>query len=153
MIDFDKLDNANEDEQIYSDVEFEDNSIYNEEKTEISKDKKKINKKKNSFSRTMNRLPNHSGPNNRYVDSKNNRNLEMSKEVYRKKLPKKELKRQKQTNHNNTDISINNYNKNLKQELYDSKSISNLELNMDTEDETEYSTNLRHNHECWCLLL
>lgn len=106
-------DNAHNEETYYSDVDFENHNLR----------RNKSKKSRHNYKRNMNRLPQTNGPNNRYVNSKNNKSLKFTQS--NKKKPRKKLKRQKKVSFKNIDTPINAYNKSNTQKLYNSTDLSN----------------------------
>ena len=137
-------DNANNDLNEYSDIEFDNDNVYtNTGKPVLTKPNEKKKKRRKSFSRTMNRLPNTSGPNNRYVHGNNHKQLKLSDNSKSKKIPTKLLKDQKKPSYKNLDTPISSYNKDVRQDLYDNQSISNISLdNYDEGSSTEETPNV-----------
>ena len=125
-------DNADLGESEFSDVDFK-KKLYQSQPDE----KKKKKKRRSSFSRNMNRLPHHSGPNNRYADSKNNKKLVFKETKDCGNKTTKVLVNEAPISYKNEDTPISNYNKNLEQDLYDSQSISNMDIEIESEDEED----------------
>ena len=80
-------DNANNNLNEYSDIEFENDNVYTSSgKPVLTKPIEKKKKRRKSFSRTMNRLPGTSGPENRYVHGTNHKQLRFSDNSKSKKI-------------------------------------------------------------------
>lgn len=77
-------------------------------------------KRRKSFSRNMNRLPHHSGPDNRYPESRNSRHLEFTDNSNMQTYPTKRIRDANNTrtpSYKNTDTPISEYNDTLTQSL------------------------------------
>ncbi len=132
-------DNANNNLNEYSDIDFDNDNVYtNTGEPVLATPKEKKKKRRKSFSRTMNRLPHTSGPSNRYVQGNNYKQLKFSENSKTKIPPTKLLKNQRNPSYSNLDTPISSYNKDLEQELYNSQNISNLSIG-EHEDEHEDS--------------
>ena len=132
-------DNAKHNLDEYADIDFDTDNTYTSStspgKQVLGKEKKK--KRRKSFSRTMNRLPDTSGPKNRYVPGDNYKQLQFSDNVNSNSIQTKTLRDQTKATYKNTDVPISDFNKDLEQDLYNKQSLSNRELS-DEEDEIDF---------------
>ena len=77
-------------------------------------------KRRKSYSRNMNRLPNHSGPDNRYPEARNSKHLEFTDNDKMEAYPSKRLRdsnNSKSPSYQNTDTGISGYNNTLADSL------------------------------------
>jgi hypothetical protein len=119
-------DNASEhgDNSTYGEVEFTRDNAYTKsgapvlQRNRTSSYTKK--KRRKSYSRNMKRLPNHSGPDDRYPESRNSKHLEFTDNVEMEAYPSKRLRdsnNSKSPSYKNTDTGISGYNNTLADSL------------------------------------
>ena len=134
-------DNASNNMTEYSDIEFDNDNVYTKSGNPVLGNKKeKKRPRRKSFSRTMSRLPDTSGPNNRYIEGDNYNELEFSDNSNTTNMPTKILKKQKKVTYKNTDTPISAFNKDLEQNLYDSQELSNINLDNTQSENSELSS-------------
>lgn len=120
-------DNANNNLDEYADIDFENDNVYTKSgKPILCKGKKKRKKRRKTFSRTMNRLPDSSGPNNRYIHGDNYKQLQFGNNQNKNSYPTKSLRDQTPASYDNVDVPISNFNKDLEQKLYNELDTSNI---------------------------
>ena len=101
-------DNAREMGSEFTEVNYPESKVYRKSgKSVFTKSKSRQLKKKKSFSRTMNRLPEHSGSRNRYVSGDNIKRLEFNDQN------QKVLQPDTLPSYQNTDVPITGYDKEL----------------------------------------
>ena len=147
---FNNKENKNIDETLNNNMDI-NYSNFNVKQKSALKNKKRTRKK--SYSRTMNRLPEHSGPNNRYSKGDNYKQLVFSDKNNNNKI----LEDSSNPNYQNTDTPINSYNKQMHQKLYSTTGLSNININAnkyqdhdnnnqsELESESENHSNLKSN--------
>ena len=118
-------------------------NAYNDEQPDYSRfrkneDKKFKRKKKNqlTWSRTLDRLPEHSGPKNRFVDQNNRKDLILQPSEEVDSFPRKELEDQVDYPSNNR-APIDTYDKELYEELEDDFNNVHTEIESEVEEEHE----------------
>ena len=142
---FNNKENKNIDETLNNNMDI-NYSKFNVKQNSVSKNKKRIRKK--SYSRTMNRLPEHSGPKNRYSKGDNYKQL-----VFSDKNNNKILEDSSNPTYKNNDTPINSYNKQMHEKLYSTTGLSNINISdnkyLDNDNqselESENNSNLRSN--------
>ena len=137
-------------ETVHNNVDFQNSRIYNSLGEEVAKKKKQPKKRQRNanFSRTYNRLPEHSGPKTRFV--KDNQN------IYVRSSDGTELdSKENHPSYMNLDLPINEYNVAMYEKLNDEynkkqKEITEkaaLENEDESEDESEHFSNKKERYD------
>lgn len=98
---------------------------------------KKTYPKKNVYSRNMNRLTQHCGPNNRYVNNKINNKINFTNNINSNKLPNKKKVIDSSPNYLNLETPRNQYNYNMENSIFQEQ-INNNNYGEIIDNETYY---------------
>lgn len=124
--DYDKIvaDNASEngDNSTYGEVHYNQNNAFTKSGAPVLHRNRTsaYKKRRKSFSRTMKRLPNHSGPDNRYSEPYESKHLEFTDNIGMESYPTKRIRdgnRSTAPTYQNHDTPISSYNDELSQSL------------------------------------